>query len=53
VWSAVEGLLGRDVSHRSARAMADEVIEVCQRKLELVGRDRGWPACPRVMNLDE
>ena len=51
VSSAVNALMGGG-GKKQASALAEEIRTLCRRKLEQLGRQRGWEQLPRVMDLD-
>jgi hypothetical protein len=52
VCQTASGLLGG--LHRKGKicAMASEIVDMCERKLQCIGETRGWTESPRILNLD-
>jgi hypothetical protein len=52
VCSVASDLLGRGSSKKEVARLSDEIRDLCRRRLERIGSERGWAAVPEVMNLD-
>jgi hypothetical protein len=52
VCQTASGLLGGVERKGRLSALAAEIVDVCERKLERIGEVRGWKESPRILNLD-
>jgi hypothetical protein len=52
VCQTASGLLGGGGRKGSLNAMAAEIVDMCEHKLERIGEVRGWKESPRILNLD-
>ena len=52
VCGAVGALMGGSGSKKRSAELTDEIRSLCRRKLDQVGRERGWEETPQVMDLD-